>query len=173
MPLYIAVEEPSGLQRRLNSESQSNVEPIGADESLVIITRFDVEPYPDEQTWKPALRDYEPTVVVPFAGYYGNAMSIGAFMARFGKTRERMVNALKIDPAIPIPVRADIETLYAQLNRRRRVDVTEQETIDGVDELAQLLVFAKQSLARAEGLDPSEVSAFKALMLAPPTAAEV
>lgn len=59
MPLYIAIDARTGAQRRLSSRDAKDVEPLAADEALVQLDQFTVEPVGTHR-WDAAHLTYVP-----------------------------------------------------------------------------------------------------------------
>lgn len=161
-PLFIVVG-PDKRQRRLSAVSQTAVEPIASDEVLLIDLARDREPTPDEAVWDPTASthgwyvDVVPVVETPELVY---SMSSGDWMARVGMANEAALHAMRIDPTTPIPIRAQLETLKAELDRRAFVDVRHPSTQYAAPIIADLLV----SLGRVQ---PADRDTFLAQLLAP------
>ena len=154
-PLFAVYDTATGA---LVSTGSVVANPLPAGLAVLDISAVDMA----ASVWDDATRTMIPTPTRTVT-----EMSRGDWMARLGTAREVMLNELRLDPAIPLSIRAQIDTLYAKMARRAAVDVAFPETVEGVNALATLLVFAKSTLNRVEGLDASEVPAFVSTMLAP------
>ncbi len=154
-PLFAVFDIASGA---LISVGSVVADPLPAGMAALDISAVDMA----VSEWDAATR-----TMVPRGPLVLTEMSRGEWMARLGDAREDMLNELRIDPAVPIPIRGKIERLYKVMDRRTGVDVSFAETIAGVNALAALMVWAKSAMGRTEGLDVADVPAFVAMMLAP------
>lgn len=158
MPLYIAIDATTKQQRRLSSVQAADVEPLAADEALVQIDEFDTEPVGTHR-WDANTISYAPVpgaVATP-----RTVMSKGDWMAdRLGLANEIALHAIRIDPAQPILVRAQLEALLAELARREFVDVQHPSTQLAAPMVTDVLIAA----GRVQAADRD---AFIAQLLAP------
>lgn len=131
MPLYIVVNS-DGTQQRVSTQPLV----AGEGETLVVDATRDVEPSSATHLWDAATRVY-----VEREDDSRFVFSRGDWMAmRVGLDKEVALRAARLNESSPLSLRATIETLEAELERRAFVDVRHDSTVSAASNLAAILV---------------------------------
>lgn len=136
MPLYLALDAASRHRLR-QGLAQSDVEPIGDTETLLVFPNRHAHPDESVEPYDATVEDFVPVAPVVTTTH---KLTRGDWMARIGFQNEAAMHAARINPAGDVMQRAMLETLMAELNRRADVDVTHPATIYASGVVADTLV---------------------------------
>lgn len=147
MTLYHAIQTATG-QRQRTATTQAAVEPLSADETLVIIANRTAEP--TDMAWDAATLDYVPLPPpVPDC-----TCSVLEFKARF-TTAERIAIERATESHADADVRATLRMIEKDLSdvSEKRVDRGDARTQQGVGFLASVGLIAPSRVAEIIGAD--------------------
>lgn len=133
MPWYYVYENVTGALQSIGSVLGDTVPDNPLLGYLELSERVDLA----VMAWDPATRAF-----VPHPPKLDYVLSQLEFTRRFTLTEDATLEGMALDPATPISIRAQINTLNKRISRASMIDLRDSDTIAGVDAAMKLLQLA-------------------------------